>query len=311
VVALDLIVENSQELYDSLLGKRIKLAISAEADRAQVSCDVTQLQQVITNLLVNAKEAVSRREDPRVSLSTTTVRLRSGEVDPELAPGSYVRLDVTDNGVGLTPEAVGRCFEPFFTTKSVDPATGVGISGAGLGLASAYSIIKQHAGLLTVHSIEGEGATFSIYLPVVVEDETQGQKKTAQEDDRRVEASQVFMLGWEAGEKPFVSSIFESFGYKPRSAYDVRQLRELLSQGPTPSAMLILDLDTCSASVLKECQQLLHELPELSIVGAVSGRSARCDGVFPPARFELLEKPLGVWGVERILKRFAQSASPL
>ena len=161
------LVEDSRELYQSLLGTSVMFEIEIDESTGDVLADYSQAQQMVTNLLVNAKEAIGDNLDGMVKVTVGHTRLRSGEVDPELAPGKYIRIDIEDNGVGMDPERQARCFEPFFTTKDVDKNTGIGLSGSGLGLSSAYSIAKQHSGVITVTSNPGEGSVFSIFLPAI------------------------------------------------------------------------------------------------------------------------------------------------
>ena len=125
------------------------------------------IQQVFANLIENAKEAVDGLKSPVVKVSANRLRVRSGEIHADLAPGSYVAITVEDNGQGMTEEEVQRCFEPFYSTKNVDPRTGLSFSGAGLGLSAAYLIVRQHEGAIIARSQKGQGSSFTIYLPVV------------------------------------------------------------------------------------------------------------------------------------------------
>jgi hypothetical protein len=215
---------------------------------------------------------------------------------------------VKDNGIGMGQEAQARCFEPFFTTKNVDQATGVGISGAGLGLASAYSIVKQHAGLITVHSVPGEGSTFSVYLPRHDDAEEAGLSSEAVRS-AGVDKSNVLLFGWESGVKPFVTSIFDSFGFSARSAYDVHQLSELIDEEPERWSYLVADLDAFSPKEVEIFTQLLAANPELSIIGAASNPKEWGSLVAQVGRLEVVEKPLGVWSVERAISRLRMRAT--
>jgi PAS domain S-box-containing protein len=302
VFSLERALSDSRELYESLLGKRIELRIIPSDDQTDVYADASQVQQVITNLLVNAKDAVATSDRPAVSLTTARVKLRTGEVDPDLAPGVYVRLDVRDNGIGMDGEAAARCFEPFFTTKNVDQGSGVGISGSGLGLSAAYSIIKQHAGLITVHSVSGGGATFSVYLPAGLA--SQDSKPGAPSSEVAAQRD-VLMLGWDAGVKPYVSSIVESLGHRSRSAYDLRQLEDLLAEQLHKWPVVIVDLDSGGASTVNDCEKLLGQYGELSIIGATASRDDDSVRGVQSERLVVLEKPLSVWSVERALKRLS------
>jgi len=158
------LIEQSKDLYKTILGSGIDFKIDLAEGDCRIYGDKGQIQQTVSNLLVNAKEAFESGIG-QVSINCSRTKLRSGEIDPELAPGEYIRIEIRDNGVGMNEEMTSRCFEPFFTTKNVDAVTGIGIAGSGLGLSTAYSIMKQHDGLITVQSHEGEGSIFSIYIP--------------------------------------------------------------------------------------------------------------------------------------------------
>jgi len=300
-VSVTKLITDSQELYRSLLGKRVEFNLKPCADCPDAILDPSQIQQVVTNLLMNAKEAIEGRSDGMVSITVSRVRLRSAEVDPELAPGVYVRIDVKDNGHGMNAEQQLRCFEPFYTTKNVDPGTGVGLSGSGLGLSAAYSIVKQHNGLITVSSEVGEGSTFSIYLPLQAP-EDKVAPVTAHAGPQRSMKGGVLLLGLETGSQPFVSSLLESVGYRARGVFDVVQARELLERDPAAWDCVFVDRDVVGQAALEDCKQLWDQFPD---IGIVTLSAAPSDGGSQPlsAREGVLEKPLGVWGVEAVLKR--------
>jgi nitrogen-specific signal transduction histidine kinase/CheY-like chemotaxis protein len=304
-VSVNKLITDSQDLYRSLLGKRVEFNLKPCADCQDVVLDSSQIQQVITNLLMNAKDAIEGKSEGMVAISVSRVRLRSSEVDPELAPGVYVRVDVKDNGHGMNAEQKVRCFEPFYTTKNVDPGTGVGLSGSGLGLSAAYSIVKQHNGLLTVSSEVGEGSTFSIYLPLqIAEDKVVPVAPHA--GPRHSMKGGVILLGLETGSQPFVASLLESVGYRSNTVFDVAQAREVLGRDPSAWDCVFVDLDLAGRAALEDCKQLWERFPDIGIV-ALSATPR--DVVAHPlsAREGFLEKPLGVWSVESVLQRLKAS----
>ncbi len=309
-VSVNSLLMDSHELYESLLSKRIELRIETDPDCPELVADPSQVQQVLTNLLANAKDAIGHRSDGVVSISTHKVRLRSGEVDPELAPGVYIRVDVRDNGVGMDPEQQARCFEPFFTTKNVDRSTGVGLSGTGLGLSAAYSIIKSHEGIITVHSAVGEGATFSVYLPVL--SVRSGSVLDSQAvKSRTVSRGGALLLGLEGGVHPFVSSIFESLGYRSRGVYDLQQAIEVLKQDHQRWGFVVLDLETLGDSAAHVCEQLLSTFADLCIIASSASTREWVEVLPATSRIELLDKPLSVWSIEVALQRMSARPSEL
>jgi CheY-like chemotaxis protein len=146
--------------------KEIKLYRKFQEDIWMVAADQGQIEQTLLNIFVNAWQAMP--DGGEIYLETENVVLGRDMVEPyDLEPGKYVKISITDTGKGMDAETVKRVFDPFFTTKEMG-------RGTGLGLASAYGIIKNHNGMITVYSEEGIGTTFNIFLPVldaVIEDQ--------------------------------------------------------------------------------------------------------------------------------------------
>lgn len=138
-----------------LAGSNIRSVFSLPEDLWPVQCDEGQMGQVINNLIINAKQAMP--DGGRIEISAENVTLNAEDEALPLGPGKYLRISVKDHGHGIPEDALTRIFDPYFTTK---------LKGSGLGLATAYSIIKKHEGYIQVESQIGEGAAFHIYLPV-------------------------------------------------------------------------------------------------------------------------------------------------
>ena len=160
VLDLGALADGMSRRLRGLAGEDVVLELRAPPSPACVRADPGQLEQVIVNLVVNARDAMPA--GGRLTLETAQVELSGPEASPQpgLAAGRYVRLTVTDTGTGMTPEVQSHLFEPFFTTKEVG-------EGTGLGLPSVYGIVKQAGGDVRVHSEPGEGSTFEVYLPLV------------------------------------------------------------------------------------------------------------------------------------------------
>jgi two-component system, cell cycle sensor histidine kinase and response regulator CckA len=155
---LNAVVGHISGLLRRLLGADITLDVTADSQLRAVEADRAQIEQVLLNLVLNARDAMARG-------GTVSVRLRNTDVDdthramqPDLPPGSYVTVSVSDTGCGMTPEVRERVFEPFFTTKSPG-------KGTGLGLSTVYGIVKQSNGWISVESEPERGSTFTIHLP--------------------------------------------------------------------------------------------------------------------------------------------------
>ncbi len=157
-VNLNHIVVDLEKLLRRLIGEDVELNAVYAADLGVVKVDPGQIEQVVMNLAVNARDAMPK--GGQLLIETSNVEFDSVEAEDEAMPlsGPYVMLTVSDNGIGMDKETAGRIFEPFFTTK------GLG-KGTGLGLAMAHGIIKQSGGDIRVYSEPGQGTTFEIFLP--------------------------------------------------------------------------------------------------------------------------------------------------
>ncbi|MBI5493794.1 MAG: HAMP domain-containing protein [Deltaproteobacteria bacterium] len=156
VSVLTLARQTLQLLRPMAQKRQVATAVEGPEDLPPVEVDANQIQQVLTNLAVNAIQATPE------SGGTLVVTVHPVQATPppgeDAQPGAYLRIDVTDSGHGIRPEDLGRIFEPFYTTKDVG-------EGTGLGLSVAYGIVREHGGWITVHSQPGQGSTFSVFLP--------------------------------------------------------------------------------------------------------------------------------------------------
>ncbi|MFL5261034.1 MAG: ATP-binding protein [Anaeromyxobacteraceae bacterium] len=156
---LNLSVARVEKMLRRLIGESIELVTAPASPLGRVRADPGQIEQILVNLAVNARDAMP--SGGRLSIATSQLDLDDAGVQRRggTAPGAYVRLSVADTGSGMTPETMARIFEPFFTTK------GQG-KGTGLGLATVHGIVHQSGGFVDVRSAPGEGSAFDVYLPV-------------------------------------------------------------------------------------------------------------------------------------------------
>lgn len=278
VLSVNRLIRDSKELYRSVLGAEIQLDVDLESDVPEVRGDYSQLQQVITNLLVNAKQAIEDRSQGLVRVTTSKVRLKSGEIDPELAPGLYVRIDIADNGQGMDAERQARCFEPFYTTKNVDSRTGIGFEGTGLGLSSAYSVIKQHDGVIALRSKVGEGSVLSIYLPALVVKSGEREVETVLGGGEPL----VVGIGTQGVVSAHVTETARSLGLGFVPCSTLQGLREAAGKSSRPIICVVLGSDGLGAgrgAVVSETADLLPSahLIMVSKEAAVSGFTSEVD----------------------------------
>ncbi|MGO9477972.1 MAG: ATP-binding protein [Limisphaerales bacterium] len=162
-LSLNHVIGNYTKMLSRVIGGQITLQYCFAQDLPSVNADVGMIEQILINLIVNARDAMP--QGGSITIATEAVRLDAASVEthPEAQPGEFVCITVSDTGTGIYPEYLPRIFEPFFTTKEAD-------KGAGLGLATVYGIVKQHQGWIDVSSQLEKGTTFKIFLPAIPPD---------------------------------------------------------------------------------------------------------------------------------------------
>ena len=149
-------IEEMTALLRRLIGSGIRLVSNLSPDAGWICADPTQIEQIILNLIINARDAMP--DGGQMTIETAVVRNPMVEGEEQLEPGDYLRLSVTDTGCGMSDDIKARIFDPLFTTKEEG-------RGTGLGLATVHGIVARHGGVIQVESVEGQGSTFRIYLP--------------------------------------------------------------------------------------------------------------------------------------------------
>lgn len=208
VLNLNDLIVNLDRMLRRLIGEHVELITLTAAELGAVRVDLGQMEQVLTNLVVNARDAMG--EGGTLTIRTENVDLddESARIDPELEPGKYVRVTVSDNGLGMKPDVAAHIFEPFFTTK------GVG-EGTGLGLSTCYGIVKQNGGHIAVESELNEGTTFKIFLPRLAETPEVLQADDSERAEGPLTGSEtVLLVEDEPAVRKLTSEVLQNQGYR-------------------------------------------------------------------------------------------------
>ncbi|HCL00003.1 MAG TPA: hybrid sensor histidine kinase/response regulator [Candidatus Marinimicrobia bacterium] len=214
----------------TLTGSNIKSHITIEDDLLPVEMDTNQISQVITNIVINSKQAMP--DGGTIFVDAVNVIIESDDVIDKLNPGRYVMVSIRDQGIGIPSKIIDKVFDPFFSTKS---------SGSGLGLATCYSIMQKHKGHITVQSVAGEGSTFTFYLPagkhpIKVKQEYNLKKKFA---------GKVLLMDDEESVRDFMKATLNDLGFQVETVINGEEAIDLYEKslnGQGRYVLVILDL---------------------------------------------------------------------
>jgi len=267
VLQLTDVVAEVSHLLKRLLGETVKLVVKHGRNLGPVRADPGQLEQVIINLAVNARDAMAAKGGGTLTIQTYAVQSdQVAELGSDILPiADYSALSVTDTGTGIPPNVLGKIFEPFFTTKEVG-------KGTGLGLATVYGIVKQHQGWVEVLSAVGRGSTFKVYLPVTdarpapaTPDATTGQVQGGSEV--------VLLVEDEAALRNLASQVLRRAGYTVHTADSGAQALAVWRQHKEEIDLLLTDMVMPGGMSGRDLAvHLLGEDPSLKVV-FVSGYS--------------------------------------
>jgi PAS domain S-box-containing protein len=234
ILDLNSIVEDMVKMLPRLLGEDVELQASLDPGLGAVKADQGQVEQVLLNLAVNARDAMPG--GGKLAIRTGRVRFDSEVAlkHPSMTPGDYVLLSVSDTGMGMDKQTQAHIFEPFFTTKERG-------RGTGLGLATVYGFVKQIGGYVWVESEPGIGTTFEIYLPVACEETPQKGPVAASTASGRGEGT-VLLVEDEESLRTLTRSILEQGGYTVIEACNGMEAIEIAKKASSPIHLLLTDM---------------------------------------------------------------------
>ncbi|MCU1287358.1 MAG: multi-sensor hybrid histidine kinase [Acidobacteriales bacterium] len=259
VLDLNTVVASMDNLLRRLLGEDIEFISHLAHNLGSVKADPGQIGQVIMNLAVNARDAMSGNQGGKITLETANVKLDAGYARQHLSfkPGSYVMLAVSDTGAGMDPETQSHIFEPFFTTKPQG-------SGTGLGLSTVYGIVKQSGGYIWVYSEIGLGTTFKVYLPRVDAESEESITGANRPTKRGVET--VLLVEDEEGVRALTRHVLKRSGYTVLEARDGVEALAISEEHGKSIDLLLTDVVLQHMSGREIAQQILKTAPGMRVL---------------------------------------------
>jgi GAF domain-containing protein/ActR/RegA family two-component response regulator len=286
---LDLLpfVKELDKLLARVLPETIRLELTYTPGQYWVNADPTRLQQVFMNLAVNARDAMP--EGGILHFGLEHWELKSGDTPPlpNMVPGEWARIIVTDNGIGIPHEIQERIFEPFFTTKPVG-------QGTGLGLAQVYGIIKNHDGYIDVSSQPGVGTTFTIYLPAL---KVSPQIPTPSEVDSRIHGSgePVLLVEDNDATRQALTTMLEAQNYRVITARNGQEALECFKQSRETIAFIVSDIVMPEMSGTSLYEELVRQQPGFKML-FITGHplDEKSHAILEKGNIHWLQKPFSV-----------------
>jgi signal transduction histidine kinase/ActR/RegA family two-component response regulator len=280
-------VSEIEPMLRRVIGEDVELVARLAARPGRVRADPNQIDQVVLNLVVNARDAMP--EGGTLTLETAEVELDRAYVESHFAvplePGPYAMLAVSDTGVGIDAETQAKIFDPFFTTKGEE-------EGTGLGLSTVYGIARQSGGAIWVYSEPGHGATFKLYLPrVEAGEEVEGASEPPPEAATARASETVLVVEDEEAVRGLARRILADGGYEVLEAADGAAAIELCERHDSEIHLVLTDMVMPGMGGLELADRLLARRPELRLV-VMSGYTERAvDKHDLDARLDFLQKP--------------------
>ena len=296
------VVKEMGSLLDVSISKKVTLEYSLAENLAYIRGDVSQIRQVVMNLITNAAQAIGDRSGV-IAISVHEVVLGNGELKETVPPGGlpagrYVRLEVSDTGDGMSEETRQKIFDPLFTTKT---------TGRGLGLALLLNVVRQHQGAVVVESEPGRGTVFRVYFPVDAEENESDSIEGVFEDDEWRGCGTALVADDEQAIRAVASALLEHFGFRAIVASDGLEMIDLYSEHAEETTVLLMDMHMPRLNGIETVQRIRHINPNLPVL-FMSGYSR--DRVMEPfknySRIDFVKKPFQMEelraGIRRVME---------
>lgn len=285
VVSLNAIIDNTAKMLRRIIGEDLELIMHTRSFVGNIMADPSQVEQVLMNLSINAKDAMPRGGTLTIETSVVTLDESYVKTQTGVTPGEYVQLTVSDTGEGMPRHVQEQIFEPFYTTKESG-------KGTGLGLATVYGIVKQHKGNIYVYSELGKGTVFKVYFPLVAEEVEEAHLKAGEKElPKGVET--ILVVDDDAGIHRLVNDTLSPLGYRVIAAISGENALEVSRMYNGEIDLLLTDviMPGMSGRQLVEVLSPLRPAMRVAYMSGYSDSVMSKDGNLPPG-MHYLNKPL-------------------
>jgi PAS domain S-box-containing protein len=289
------IIKEALKLLRSSIPATIEIRQNIQTESDTILADPTQIHQVLMNLCTNSAHAMREKGGVlEVTLESPEVSKGEAAEYPDLDPGKYIKLTVSDTGHGMEPSVLDQIFDPFFTTKQVG-------EGTGMGLAVVHGIVRSHGGAVTVHSEQGKGATFHVFFPFV-EGEVKYETETSKTAPKGNE--QILFVDDEEDTVDMIKKLLERLGYQVESLTSSVEALDIFSAQPNRYDLVITDMTMphmTGETLAKELLAIRPDIPIILCTGfneMISEDRAKAIGIR-----EFAMKPLRIRDLAKIIEK--------
>jgi two-component system, cell cycle sensor histidine kinase and response regulator CckA len=259
VINLNKIISNMKNMLMRLIGENIELVIELEPTLSYIKADLGQVSQLIMNLVINSREAIS--ENGKIIISTRNITVNNNNIKlfPNSQPGNFVCLSIEDNGGGIEEAVIDHIFEPFFTTKGF-------AQSSGLGLAVVYGVVRQHGGWIQVSSEQDRGSMFKIFLPVTEELPIDKTDENLSISELEGYGERILLVEDEEMVRNYIVKILRNQSYVVFEASDAQEALKIFKKEQGEFDLIFSDVILPDMTGIKLVAELLAEKPHIPIL---------------------------------------------
>ena len=300
-VQAKLIVTEALELLRASIPTTIEIRHNPMSD-AMILADPTQIHQILMNLCTNAEHAMSESGGIlEISLNNVMLDQDFASRNPEITPGQYLCLTVSDTGQGMSKGLIKRLYDPFFTTKAPD-------KGTGLGLSVVHGIVKSHGGAITVQSEPGKGSSFNIFLPIVEKQIQPGIEISLQVPTGN---ERILFIDDEISIMDLGRQVLEQLGYQVKTRSSSIEALELFKNFPDDFDLVITDMTMPYMTGAKLAEELMHIRPDIPIILCTGfSQSINEDQALKIGFRAFVMKPISIEAIARTIRKVMDGVEP-
>ncbi len=285
------IVDHLYKIFMRLIGEDIKVYTDFNPKLWSINADKGTLEQVVMNLIVNARDAMPHGGKMTIKTDNTVINKSCRKVFPEAKSGNFVVLSVTDTGIGMTKETIQHLFEPFFTTK------GIG-KGTGLGLSVVYGIVREHGGWINVYSEPGQGTTFKIYFPAIFKKPLIDEKENISMKKLKGNGERILIVEDEKHVRELAHKILYKYGYHVFLSETLTEARCVFRRERGNFNLIFSDVVLPDGNGIELVDELLCNDPKLRILLSSGYTDHKSQWPLIQERgFQFLEKPYTLYAL--------------